>query len=82
MRIVSDVINLNNDVKKAKPNIDEEKMKKYKKGWYEKKKEELHSKAKEAILCECGKEVCRGAFTKHLKSKHLQAYEQSLNNNN
>ena len=57
---------------KAKPNIDEEKMKEYKKQHYERNKSELSEKAKEIIKCDCGNEICRGAYTRHLKSKHHQ----------
>ena len=63
---------------KQKGNLDEEKMKEYKKNHYEKNKEELSKQSKQRILCECGMEVCQGAYTRHLKSKHHQNY---LNNN-
>ena len=34
------------------------------------------------ITCECGMEICRQSKPKHLKSKHHQNYERSLNQNN
>ena len=60
--------------------LDEGKQKEYKKIWYENRKEELSNQAKEKITCECGDVVCRGAYTRHLKSKRHQAYEQQNNN--
>ena len=55
-----------------------EKMKEYKQKWYENKRDDLSKKSKERIICECGVEVCQGAYTRHLKSKTHQNY---LNNN-
>ena len=61
-----------------KDKIDKEKMKEYKENWYEKNKQSISEKSKERITCECGAEVCKGAYTKHLKSQFHQNY---LNNN-
>ena len=53
-------------------------MKEYKTKWYENNKEDMSRKSKERMTCECGVEVCRGAFTRHCKTKRHQNY---LNNN-
>ena len=66
---------------KQKDKLDEEKTKEYKKQWYEEHKEETSQKAKEKNTCECGDVVCRGAYTRHLKSQKHQAYLQQNNNN-
>ena len=66
-------------IRKTKPNIDEDKMKEYKQKWYDKKKETLRADAKERVMCQCGIEICKGAYTRHLKSIHHQNYEKSLN---
>ena len=63
---------------KYKDKIDEDKAKEQKKNWYENKRDEIREDAKQRIVCECGKEVCKGAYTRHLKSNHHQNY---LNNN-
>ena len=63
---------------KSKENIDKNKIKEYKQNWYENKKEEISQDAKQRIPCECGKEVCKGAYTRHCKSQFHQYF---LNNN-
>ena len=63
---------------KYKDKIDEDKAKEQKKNWYEKNKGAMCEKSKERITCECGVEVCKGAYTRHCKSKFHQNY---LNNN-
>ena len=34
----------------------------------------MSRKSKERIICECGMEVCRGAYLQHCKSKHHQKF--------
>ena len=69
---------LKKQYEKYKDKIDEYKAKEQKKNWYENKKEEIRKDAKQRIICECGKEVCKGAYTRHCKSTFHQNY---LNNN-
>ena len=69
---------IKNQYEKQKDKLDEDKMREYKKKHYEKNKEELSKQSKQRILCECGVEVCQGAYTRHCKSQHHQNY---LNNN-
>jgi hypothetical protein len=43
--------------------------------WYEKNKEKVKEKAKERskerIMCECGKEICKGSLSRHRKTHEL-----------
>ena len=56
-------------------------MKEYKQKWYENKRDELSKKSKERIICECGVEVCQGAYTRHLKSKtHINYLNNNIDN--
>jgi len=55
-----------------------EEMRQYKENWYENNKEEMSRKSKERMTCECGVEICRGAYTRHCKTQRHQNY---LNNN-
>ena len=52
-------------------------MKEYKAKWYENNKEEMSRKSKERMTCECGDEICRGAYTRHCKTKRHQNYLNS-----
>ena len=53
-------------------------MKEHKTKSYEKNKDKYIVKSKERVICECGAEICQGAYLKHCKSKHHQNF---LNNN-
>ena len=63
---------------KSEDKSDKEEMKEYKQNYYQNKKDEISQEAKQRILCDCGVEVCKGAYTRHLKSKLHKDY---LNNN-
>lgn len=73
---------LKNQYDKQKDKLDEEKMKEYKQNWYERNKENMSEKSKERIVCECGMEVCQGAYTRHCKSKHHQNFLKNNIENN
>ena len=63
---------------KYKDTIDEEQMKEHKKKSYEKHKDEYSKNSKERVICECGADICKGAYLRHCKSKNHQNF---LNNN-
>jgi hypothetical protein len=49
--------------------------------WYESNKDRILEKLKQIIKCDCGTEICRGAFLNHMKTKkHLE--EMSKINDN
>ena len=50
-------------------------MKEYKKQYYERNEKDIKAKAQERLTCECGSEICRGAYKHHLKSQCHQNYE-------
>ena len=64
---------------KYKDTIDEEQMKEHKKKSYEKHKDEYSKNSKERMICECGADICKGAYLRHCKSKFHQNF--ILNNN-
>ena len=70
---------LQNQYEKQKDKIDKKEMKKYKQNYYQYKKDEIRQEAKQRILCDCGKEVCKGAYTRHLKSTFHQDYLNNIN---
>ena len=63
---------------KYKDTIDEDKMKEHKKKSYEKHKDKYCETSKERMICECGTDICKGAYSRHCKSKFHQNF---LNNN-
>ena len=69
---------LKNQYDKYKDTLDEEKMKEHNKKSYEKHRDEYSKKSKERVICECGAEICQGAYLRHCKSKTHQNF---LNNN-
>lgn len=38
-----------------------------------------YAKKQNRVVCECGKEVCNGAYTRHLKSTFHQDYLNNIN---
>ena len=70
---------LQNQYENQKGKINKEETKEYKQNYYQNKKDEIRQEAKQRILCECGKEVCKGAYTRHLKSKFHKDYLNNIN---
>ena len=70
---------LQSQYENQKGKINKEEMKEYKQNYYQNKKDEIRQEAKQRILCECGKEVCKGAYTRHLKSKFHKDYLNNIN---
>lgn len=42
-------------------------MKEYKQNWYERNRNNMSETSNERVVCECGMEICQGAYTRHLK---------------
>ena len=70
---------LQSQYENAKDRVDKEKAKEHKKNWYEKNKGAMCEDAKQRIVCECGKEICKGAYTRHCKTKKHKDYLNNIN---
>ena len=69
---------MKNQYDKYKDTLDEDKMKEHKKKSYEKHKDKYSETSKERMICQCGADICKGAYLRHCKSNFHQNF---LNNN-
>ena len=65
---------IKNQYDKYKDTIDEEKMKEHHKKSYEKHKDKYCEASKERMICECGADICKGAYNQHCKTKKHKNY--------